>query len=93
MTKRPLLLAAIVAAFVLLAVLLNPSPDRHRARIRQAIGERSLLAGALGLGSLAAFASTYHSLGIASYTTAGDRTLSVGALGMVVVLQPSVNAR
>ena len=93
MTKRPLLLVAIVAAFVLLSVLLNPSPDRHRARIRQAIGERSLLAGALGLGSLAAFASTYHSLGIASYTTAGDRTLSVGALGVVVVLQPSATSR
>jgi hypothetical protein len=36
---------------------------------------------------VAAFASTYHSLGIASYTTAGDRTLSVGALGLVYVLQ------
>lgn len=89
MTRRPLLLAGIVAALVVLAVLLNPSPDRHRSRIRQAVGERNLVAGALGLGSLAAFASTYHSLGVASYTTAGDRTLSVGAFGMVMVLQPT----
>ena len=93
MTKRPWFFASSLAALVVLAFLLNPSPDRHRARIKQAVGERSLLAGALGLGSLAAFASTYHSLGVASYTTAGDRTLSVGALGMVVVLQPSAGTR
>lgn len=93
MTQRPLLLAGMAAALVVLAVLLNPSPERHRERIRQAIGERSLLAGALGLGSLAAFASTYHSLGLGSYTTAGDHTLSVGAFGMVVVLQPSAASR
>jgi hypothetical protein len=42
----------------------------------------------LGLGSLAAFASSYHSLGIASYTKAGERTLSIGVLGMVFVQQP-----
>lgn len=93
MTKRPLLLAGSLAALVVLAFLLNPPPDRHRARIKQAVGERSLLAGALGFGSLAAFASTYHSLGVASYTTAGDRTLSVGLLGMVFVLQPSGGPR
>jgi hypothetical protein len=32
--------------------------------------------------------STYHSLGVASYTTVRDRTLSFGALGMVFVLEP-----
>jgi hypothetical protein len=31
--------------------------------------------------------STYHSLGVASYTTAGKQTLSVGVLGMVFVSQ------
>ena len=40
-----------------------------------------------GVGALAAFASNYHSLGVASYTQAGDRTLSVGAFGLVFVLQ------
>jgi hypothetical protein len=39
----------------------------------------------LALGALTAFASSYHSLGVASYTTAGDRILSVGALGLVYV--------
>jgi hypothetical protein len=51
------------------------------------MGERSPVARILGVGALAAFASSYHSLGVASYTRAGDRTLSVGALGMVFVLQ------
>jgi len=78
-----------IAAVVLLvaAAVLNPSPERHRARIKETLGERSPVARVLGVGALAAFASNYHSLGIASYTTAGDRTLSVGVLGMVFVLQ------
>jgi len=81
---RLLLIAAIS---LMLAFALNPSPERHRAKIKEVIAERSPVAGALGLGSLTAFTSTYHSLGIASYTTAGDRTVSYGALGMVFVSQ------
>jgi hypothetical protein len=46
------------------------------------------MAGALGLGALTAFMSTYHSLGVASYTTVDDDTMSIGALGMIVVLEP-----
>jgi hypothetical protein len=74
-----------LAVLVLLAFVLNPSPERHRANIRETIAERSPIAGALGLGSLAAFASNYHTVGVASYTKAGDRTLSWGAFGMVFV--------
>ena len=87
MRTKPLTLVAILAAAVLLAFVLNPSPERHRARIKEAIGERSPVSRVFGVGALAAFASNYHSLGVASYTRAGDRTLSVGALGMVFVLQ------
>ena len=86
MRTRPLTLAAILVAALLLAVALNPSPERHRARIKEAVGERNSVARVLGIGSLAALASSYHSLGVASYTTAGDKTLSVGAFGVVVVL-------
>ena len=75
----------VLAAVLLLAALLNPSPQRHRQEIRQEIGERNPVTRLLALNALAAFASNYHSLGIASYTTAGDRVLSVGVLGMVVV--------
>lgn len=74
------------ALTVALAVFLNPSPERHRAAIKARIAERSQLAAVLHLGDLVAFVSSYHSLGFASYTTANDRTLTVGALGMVFVL-------
>lgn len=86
MTKTSRALA-IAAAVIVLAVVLNPSADRHRSRIKAAIADRSPLAGAIGIGSLTAFASTYHSLGVASYTRAGERTVSFGAFGMVFVFQ------
>lgn len=88
MAKAALTSAIVVAATLALAVVLNPSPDRHRAKIKAAVAERSQLAGMLGLGSLAAFVSEYHSLGVASYTKVGERTASWGAFGMVFVAQP-----
>lgn len=75
------------ALAVALAVFLNPSPERHRASIKARVAESSQLSALLHLGDLMAFVSNYHSLGVASYTTANDRTLSVGALGMVFVLE------
>lgn len=80
---------ALAAALIAAAFWLNPSPVQHRARINAAIAERSPLAGLLGVGAFTAFASTYHPLGVASYTTVNGHTLSVGVLGMVFVLQPS----
>ena len=79
---KPVVVAAVILA---LAFVLNPSPERHRLKIKESIADRNVVARALSLGSLAALASTYHSLGVASYTTAGERTLSVGALGVVYV--------
>ena len=87
MRRNTVLTLAIPAAALALALVLNPSPERHRAEIKESVGRRSPVAGVLGMGSLAAFASNYHSLGLASYTKAGDRTLSVGAFGMVYVMQ------
>jgi hypothetical protein len=86
MRSKTLTLALILVAALLLALALNPSPDRHRTRIKEVVGERSPVARMFGVGALAAFASSYHSLGVASYTKAGDKTLSVGAFGIVVVL-------
>ena len=79
-----------VAALVLaaVAVLSNPSPERHRARIQEAVAERNQIAGWLQLGRLAAMASSYHSLGVASYTTVNERWLSFGAFGVVIVAEP-----
>jgi hypothetical protein len=87
MSKKSLVFITVTAVLLALAVLLNPSPERHRSKIKEVIAERTPIAGALGLGALTAFTSTYHSLGVASYTTVNDRTVSVGALGMVHVMQ------
>lgn len=77
----------IVAVVVLvLAFVLNPSPDRHREKIRTDIAERNPIAGVLGLGALTAFASGYHSLGVVSYTKYDERIASIGFMGMVFVL-------
>jgi hypothetical protein len=89
MSKNPILSIALTAIVVALAFALNPSPEQHRAKIKAAVAERSPIAGALGVGALAAFASTYHPLGVASYTTVNDRTVSWGAFGMVFFIQPS----
>ena len=78
---------AAVAALVGVAFVLNPSPERHRQAIKEAIEEQSPLASLLHIGSLAAFVSNYHSLGVASYTQAGEETLSIGAFGVVFVAQ------
>ncbi len=74
-----------IAGLLVAAVVLNPSAEKHRARIKEAIAERSQLEKSLGVGHLAAFASRYHSFGVASYTTVNDEILSVGAFGMVHV--------
>ncbi len=88
MARTAIVSAVVAAAVTAAAFLLNPSPDRHREKIKEAIAERSPIAGALGIGALTAFTSTYHPLGVASYTTVNERTISVGALGMVFVPQP-----
>jgi hypothetical protein len=75
-----------VAACLVLAVALNPSADKHRATIKDTIAERSQLENLLGVGSLTAFASKYHSFGVASCTTLNDELLSVGAFGIVIVI-------
>jgi hypothetical protein len=84
--SRALQITATLAVLVAAAALLNPSAEQHRKRIQDAVAERSPLAGALGVGALAAFVSNYHSVGLASYTSIRGRTVSVGFMGMVFVL-------
>jgi len=88
MRLKPLRLAATLAALVAAAVLFNPSPEQHRGKIKKVMAERSQIAALLRLGDMAAFVSNYHSLGLASYTTVNGKLLSVGAVGVVVVLEP-----
>lgn len=90
MARAPVLTAIVATAAVTAgAAVFNPTPEQHRARIKQAIAERSPIAGALGVGALTAFVSSYHSIGVASYTTVDGKTVSVGAFGMVFVLEPA----
>lgn len=90
MARAPVLTAIVATAAVTAgAAVFNPTPEQHRARIKQAVTERSPIAGALGVGALTAFVSSYHSMGVASYTTVDGKTVSVGAFGMVFVLEPA----
>ena len=84
---RPLRLLVPLALLFALAFIFNPSAEKHRAAIKEATAERSPVAGALGIGALTAFASTYHTWGVLSYTTANERVLSIGAFGVVYVRQ------
>jgi hypothetical protein len=87
MLKSLLIAVIAVAAAVAVAFLLNPSPEQHRARIKETIAQRNPVEGLLGIGMLTAFTARYTSLGVASYTTVSERTVSVGALGVVVVAE------
>lgn len=75
----------IAVALAVSSVVLNPSAERHRAKIKEAIAERSQLNKALGVGHMTAFVSKYHSVWVGSYTTVNDKVTSVGAFGMVFV--------
>ena len=85
MTHTRLISLATVALALALAFVLNPSAQKHRDAIRSAVKDRSPVAGALGVGALTAFTSTYQSWGVCSFTTVNDRTISVGAFGIVHV--------
>ncbi|MCF8177926.1 MAG: hypothetical protein K9J74_05420 [Sulfuritalea sp.] len=91
MAKNIVVSTVVALIIVALAFALNPSSEKHREEIGKAVAERSPLAAMLGLGVLTAFVSTYHPLGVASYTTVNDRVVSVGAFGVVVFIEPSKN--
>ncbi|WP_428828209.1 hypothetical protein ACLIKD_10030 [Azonexus sp. IMCC34842] len=75
----------VTAVVIALAFVLNPSPEKHRAKIKEVIAERSQLERVFGIGQLTSFASRYHSFGVGSYTTVNDKVTSIGAFGLVFV--------
>lgn len=84
--SKPKILSLLIAVGVLaLAFVLNPSPDKHRATIKDVIAERSPLEHLLGIGQLTSFVARYHSLGLASYTTVDGKLISVGIFGLVFI--------
>lgn len=86
MAKSVTVSLIVTAGVIALAFALNPSPEKHREKIKQVIAERSQVERLLGIGHLTSFVSQYHSLGIGSYTTVNDQITSAGAFGMVFVL-------
>ena len=90
MSKRTLTYIVIALATVVLSMALNPSGERHRTALREAVSERSPIAGALGLGALTSLVTEYHSIGIASYTVLDDHVMTVGAMGLVHVVRTSL---
>lgn len=75
----------VVLGALALAYILNPSPEKHREKIKDAVAERSQLERMLGIGHLTSFVSRYHSVGIGSYSTINEKIISVGAFGVVIV--------
>jgi hypothetical protein len=84
MSKATRIAIAVAVAFVL-AIVLNPSPEKHREKIKEAVAARSQLERVLGIGHLTSFVSRYHSFGIGSYSTVNEKIISVGAFGIVIV--------
>lgn len=83
MRNKAVVWIILVLVVIGLAFVLNPSPERHREKIKEAVAARNQLAGVLGIGHLTAFLSSYHSLGVASYTVVNDKTVTVGAFGLI----------
>ena len=86
MAKSVTIPVIVTAAALALAFVLNPSPEKHREKIKQVIADRSQIERVLGIGQLTSFVSQYHSLGVGSYTTVNGKLTSAGAYGMVFVL-------
>ncbi|MCB1908949.1 MAG: hypothetical protein KDH15_16405 [Rhodocyclaceae bacterium] len=85
MTRQFMKLTVAAALVIVAALALNPSPEKHRATISEALSARSEIASLLRLGRITAFFSEYHSLAVASYTTVNDEVVSIGAFGYVHV--------
>lgn len=89
MSKKLLATFIGLLLFIIAAMALNPSGEKHRTALREAVSERSPIAGALGLGALTSLVTEYHSIGIASYTVLDDDVMTVGSMGLVHVVRTS----
>lgn len=74
-----------VIVVLVIALVLNPGPEAHREKLKAEVAARSQVAAVLRLGDLAAFASNYRTLGVASYSQVNDRIVTYGAFGIVFV--------
>jgi len=85
-TTNRLLGIILVLVVAILLLVTNPGAEAHRTALAREFNQRSPLAGAVGVGLLTSQLPDYHSIGVMSFTTEGERTTSIGVLGMVFVL-------
>ena len=76
----------IAGLIVVLAFALNPSATAHRESIRAAIVDKHPIASFFGAAGLVALDVKYTSVGFASFTMSGTKTVSIGLFGQVFVL-------
>ena len=84
-SKSSIRTAAIIAAAVVAAFVLNPDEARHDRAIRDDVARQSSLASVLGGGRVMGWLTRYHSVGVASYTEVDGEVVSYGAFGVVFV--------
>lgn len=85
MTARTRNIAIGIAILTVAAFFLNPDEQEHDSALRGGIARKAPVASLLGGGRVASWLSTYHDLGVASYTEIDGRVRTMGALGIVVV--------
>lgn len=85
-SRSPLLALLVVLGIAILLAVTNPPEETHRDALAGEFARERPLAGAVGLGALSAQLPEYHSAVFGSYTTSGDEIKSIGALGVVWVV-------
>ena len=87
MSNKSLVSLAAICTLAIPAVMFNPTADKHRETIQEVLAGRSQFNRCLGVGTLTAFMSNSHSVGVASYTIVNDKVASIGMFGMVFVTE------
>jgi hypothetical protein len=87
-STSPVLSIIVVLLVAILLAVTNPSADAHRDAMAASYSHERPLAGAVGLGAVSAAVPSYQSFVLGSYTTVGETVTSIGALGMVKVIEP-----
>ena len=86
MNMKYLKIAAFILSAVFIAFVLNPSGEKHRAKIKENTANQSSLLGVIGVGQYKALVSRYNSYGVFSYTKIDDQIATVGFLGAIFMI-------
>jgi hypothetical protein len=84
---RRILSAMLFGVVLILLVLTNPNEAAHDIAIRRDVARRKPVASLLGGGLFVSSTVRYHNYVFFSMTTYGQRTISIGVLGFVLMDQ------